>query len=57
MSWFDSFRMKVYRVASKIDPSIFDWFALIGMALTVVATIICVVTYWASDANGRETLF
>lgn len=57
MSWFDSLRMKVYREASKSDPSVFDWFALIGMALTVVATIICVVTYWASDANGRETLF
>lgn len=57
MSWFDSFRMKVYREASKSDPSVFDWFALIGMALTVVTTIICVVTYWASDVNGRETLF
>jgi len=57
MSWFDSLRMKVYREASKSDPSLFDWFALIGIALTVVATIICVVTYWASDVNGRETLF
>ena len=57
MAPFDSLRMKVYREASKSEPSIFDWFALIGIALTVVATIICAVTYWASDANGRETIF
>lgn len=57
MTPFDSLRMKIYRGASKSEPSIFDWFALIGIALTVVATIICVVTYWASDASGRETIF
>lgn len=57
MAPFDSLRMKVYRGTSKNEPSIFDWFALIGIALTVVATIICVVTYWASDASGRETIF
>ena len=57
MTPFDSLRMKVYREASKSDPSVFDWFALIGIALTVVATIISVGIYWASDANGRETLF
>ena len=57
MTPFDSLRMKVYREASKSDPSVFDWFALIGIALTVVATIISVGIYWASDANDRETIF
>ncbi len=57
MSWFDSLRMKVYREASKSDPSVFDWFALIGIALTILATITSVGVYWASDVNGRDTVF
>lgn len=57
MSWFDSLRMKVYREASKSDPSMFDWFALIGIALTVLPTITSVVIYWACDVNDREVLF
>lgn len=57
MTVFDSLRMKVYRDANKSDPSTFDWFALIGMALTVIATILSVVVYWANDASGRETIF
>ena len=57
MSWFDSLRMKVYREASKSDPSLFDWFALIGIALTILATITSVSVYWASDVNDRETIF
>lgn len=57
MTPFDSLRMKVYREASKNEPSIFDWFALIGVALTIVATITSAVTHWASDDSVRETLF
>lgn len=57
MTWFDSLKMKVYREASKNEPSTFDWFALIGIALTVIATFTSVVIYWSSNADERETVF
>lgn len=57
MTWFDSLKMKVYRDSSKSDPSLFDWFALIGIGLTTVTTIISIVVYWAGNASERETIF